>query len=249
MQPVSKINDSILYLLHATNKDYTKFNQLEPSTTSIFNKQFPGVYFSLITKENIDTELLSMGDNLLLFSVELLKQRNYHINIQDMNGIITQYNTYFYWELDEAVHHISIDVKNKKENMENINFKKKTINEVVFHDPIDMKYLCKVIDRSKYIYSIKNILPSEQLKNDIKPNIKLIPFYCYYNENQYTGIFPPPRSSNEWLNMMNNVSKNIICKNEDYKEKYYKRIAYLYENREKQNLNYLYNWKRILYYK
>lgn len=250
------ISNNIYYLLHATDADYTKFTHLKPSGSSIdeLKDQFPGVYFSLITKENIDTELLSLGDTFLLFSVDLLLQNNYHINIRDMNGIINEHNTYFSWELDGAVKHIINDIEHKKciqkanlamqnrdpKRLQKVKplYNERTMNEIVFHDPVDMKYLCKVIDRN--IYPPSYSLPRVQLRNYVEPDFNVKPFYCYYNEFQYTGIFPPLRSSKEWLNMMDLVSGKSI--NDD---EYYDYIKYLYENRDEQHMEYLYNWKRL----
>jgi hypothetical protein len=46
--------DKVLYLLHTTSQFDIKFNELKPSSTDDINHQFPGVYFSIITKNNLD---------------------------------------------------------------------------------------------------------------------------------------------------------------------------------------------------
>ena len=210
----------MLYLLHATDTDYTKISELQPSKTSDseLKHQYPGVFFSLITLENIETEVLFHKKYFLLFSIELLKQKNFHINIQDMNGIINENNTFFYWQLDEALERISIDVRQNK----------KTTNEVVFHDSISMQHLCKIIEND----FIRDSLPKVKLSNNAKIDNEVLPCYCYYNESYYTGINPPKKSSHVWINKMNKLFNTNILDNT-----YYDRVRYLYENRRE----YLYN--------
>jgi len=217
---------TLYYLLHATNEDYTKFDKLKPSGTNDIDirHQYPGVYFTLITKVNFDTETLFTKKYYLLFSLELLKQKNFHINIRDMNGIINENNTFFYWQLNEALDKILLDV----------NENKKTMNEVVFHDSISMKHLCKVIENT-FICNLKNNLPKIEMRNDAKIDTNLLPCYCYYNENFYTGINPPKKSSLEWINKMNSMCYTDLTDD----NKYYERVKYLYENRSEQKLDYL----------
>ena len=40
-------------------------------------------------------------------------------------------------------------------------------------------------------YNLKNNLPRLEMRNDAKLDTNLLPCYCYYNENFYTGINPP----------------------------------------------------------
>ena len=126
--------DDILYLIHSTDNPFNinDITELIPSKLENAEQQFPGVYFSLITKNNIHREPLYSHDNILIFSKKLLEQRNYHINIRDYNGWINESNTYFSWELDKAVNIIN-------------NFENNIGNEVVFHDSISIKYLLSYI--------------------------------------------------------------------------------------------------------
>jgi hypothetical protein len=218
------------YLLHATNEDYTQFYELKTAGISDYEVrvQFPGVFFSLITKDNFETEVLFDKKYYLLFSVELLKQKNYHINIRDMNGIISEHNTLFYWQLNEVHDRIKADIK----------INKRTMNEVVFHDNISMTHLCYVIE-NKFDGNLKNILPKESLinKKDIaKINTDLLPCYCYYNDYFYTGLNPPPKSSPEWISKMNLVYDIDLTNDKEY----YDHVKYIYKNRDKQRLNYLF---------
>ena len=77
------IPDDILYLVHITSKKYKDEDGnliwKELKTRGI--DQHTGCYFSLITKYNRLTEKLFPGTDCLLFSRNLLKQINYHINI------------------------------------------------------------------------------------------------------------------------------------------------------------------------
>ena len=177
--------DDILYLIHSTDKSFNIYdiNELIPSKFENANLQFPGVYFSLITKNNINTEPLFSYKNIFIFSKKLLLQKNFHINIRDYNGWINEYNTFFSWDLDKAVNIIN-------------NFDNSIGNEVVFHDPISIKYLCS------YIKSDPNSnieLPSyiDDL-NIPPPDMSKLPFYCVPFENNYNGIKKLNISSREF---------------------------------------------------
>ena len=85
--------DKVLYLVHTTNNNPQKYTELRKSNN--LNDQFPGVYFSIITTDNINIEELFPNRYIMIFSVNLLKQINYHINIRDYNGFITETNTYY----------------------------------------------------------------------------------------------------------------------------------------------------------
>jgi len=57
-----------------------------------------------ITKDNINIEPVNhFGKYKLIFSKKLLLQKNFHINLTDHNGFISESNTYFNWELDKVV--------------------------------------------------------------------------------------------------------------------------------------------------
>jgi hypothetical protein len=117
--------------------------------SNAWNHQFPGVFFSLITKYNVHKRNLYPGKVSLIFSRRLLEQQNYHYNPSDINGIITPL-TLFSWNLEDA------------------DFRKESIhfirNELVFHNDVDLIYLCKVIEGAKFN------LPKKILDNDEKPN-------------------------------------------------------------------------------
>jgi hypothetical protein len=214
--------DKVLYLLHTTSQFDIKFNELKPSSTDDINHQFPGVYFSIITKNNLEDQELFSNKNLLIFSKRLLEQENYHINIRDYNGFINEKNTYFPWNLNKAI---------KK-----INMKKNTINEIIFHDPISFKYLCLNISVNIDI-DVNKLLPKIEIYNNEEPDKTKIPFYCYPLEDNYSGVNKYKLSSINFYKKMgilcnidtNKTREKII---EDIKDK----MLYYYNNREKQNL-------------
>ena len=205
--------DDILYLLHCTNnKYYFKWDNLNPSKMD--EHQFPGVYFSLITKYNLLNEDIYPANNILIFSKKLLEQQNYHINIQDYNGHINEKNTYYPWNLNEAIKAI------KSEDY-------KKMNEVVFHDPIPFKYLCTAIIEHKISCNINNLLPNFPIFNNEKPDISKIPFYCYPYEMNYTGINKLNLSSKEFY-----IKMAKMCNIETISETREKIIEIIRENME-----------------
>ena len=214
--------DDILYLIHSTDNpfDINDIIELIPSKLENAEEQFPGVFFSLITKNNIHNEPLYLNDNILIFSKKLLEQKNYHINIRDYNGWINETNTFFSWQLDKAVNIIN--------NIDN-----DIGNEVVFHDPISIKYLVS------YIKSGSNKdLPNEINSINIpEPDMTKIPFYCIPYENNYTGIEKLKISSKEFY-----IKMAKMCLIENTQEKTIEEIIELI----KININKFYNNRELL---
>ena len=248
--------EDIYYLVHKTKTDdYKKWLELKPSklktnksNISEADVQFPGVYFSLITENNIDKQQLYSGRYVLIFSCKLLDQKNYHINIHDNNGIISETNTYYPWNIKDAVDKIA-SMTNPK------NKKVRTNNEVVFHDPISMKYCCREIilpsakelahlsdkEYDEYLSNPNSFLPRERICTR-EPDMSKEPFYCYpQDEEDYkednTNIDETLSSSNNFLNIMAKVC-NIDTKLEKTKlvNEIKSKVSYLYNNRNKQNI-------------
>ena len=217
------MNENILYLVYMTDNNITKC--LRKSTEE---DQFPGVYFSLITKYNLKYERLFPAKNCLIFSKKLLEQQNYHINFVDYNGFINESNTYFPWELDKVV---------KKLKSHKGDF----ANEVIFHDNISLDYLCLKITLNDISSNIANIneliLPKYEMYNDTKSNKDILPFYCYAKENEYTGINPKKLSSNSFYKKMA-IMCNIDTKltRDEIIQKINEKIDEFNNNREKQKL-------------
>lgn len=217
--------NKILYLVHVGKNnlvgDKLRVSK-EPDT-------FPGVYFSLITDENIlKEELFPVGKIMHIFSRNLLKQNNWHLNIQDTNGIISEKNTLFPWNTEKEI--VNALKKNK-------------MNEIVFHNDVPLKYLCKTIKVPKNVWGLdKNkLLPKNVIVNKEKPDYSLRPFYIYCDINAYTGIqneFTKP-SSLKWYRMMAQVARIPIDKNDNSKQillKLKKIQKYLFQHREEQDI-------------
>ncbi len=177
--------DAVLYLVHSTNVDPKTISRLEPpSCEHATTHQFPGVFFTLITKHNRGTESIYPGKHVLVFSASLLLQHNFHINIQDHNGFLSEHNTFYPWQLNQAVKALSKSTTHT--------------NEVVFHDAVDVAYMCRAIERPRnsdpnflqYIMNggVNAILPNKRLVGTRHPDMSKIPFYAHAMEHLYTGI-------------------------------------------------------------
>jgi hypothetical protein len=217
--------EDIYYLIHATNNpECILWDELK---TGCFNTddQFPGVYMSVITKNNIKNASIYPGKYIMIFSKILLNQRNYHINARDYNGIIAEKNTYYPWNLREF-----LDCKDKC-----------SMNEIIFHDNIDIKYCLDIINTNYTDY--KDLLPKTSLDfPELLPNISYLPFFCYPFEAMYSGINPLPTSSKEWYIMMSKIADITIddtANIDEIVEKIREKSEYLYMNRDKQKIMYL----------
>lgn len=225
--------EDIYYLIHTTNNpDCINWNELR---TAMFNTddQFPGVYLSIITKNNINSEYIYSGKYIIILSKKLLLQNNYHINFTDYNGIISEKNTYFSWDLDKFI---------SKSN--DLSRENQLRSEVVFHDNISMKYCCGIIGIYKKPSNIKlnNFLPNMPMENEEEPDINTKPFVCYPFEDIYSGSDPLPNSSNRWYKMMSKVCKININPNNtrnDIIENIKDKARELYTNRDEQDITLL----------
>jgi hypothetical protein len=205
--------EDLYYFIHITNDDnFVNWNELQISDIKYVEHQYPGVYLSIVTKYNIDTEHYFYGKYKLLFSKELIKQQNYHINISDHNGIISENNTYLSDNAENALNKINenaIKYKNRL-NLETIDNSSEinidNSNEIVFHDPIPMKYLCKIVYDDEP-------LPRYPLINNVLPDLSLRPFYCYPYEHIYTGI--PKNFKPSSIEFYRNIAYNMCNINED----------------------------------
>ena len=227
--------DKIYYLIHTTNNpdciNWTELRSAEFNT----DDQFPGVYLTIITKDNINKEWIFSDKYIIIISKKILLQKNYHMNLRDYNGIITEKNTYFPWNLDIFISKSTILLPGET----------RLYNEVIFHDNIDMKYCCGIISILKKDRNIQinDFLPKISIENEESPDMTKQPFFCYPFEDIYTGSNPLPRSSNKWYEMMSKVCKiNIDEANntpEDINKKIKDKSNELYNNREEQNINLL----------
>lgn len=263
----TSIPDDVYYLLHNTSSNIKKSLNTLPTCSEAYESQFPGVFFTLITKYNIDKEKLYGGTKYLLFSVKLLEQYNYHINISDQNGTLSEYNTYYPFNLHEALKILKNNAKYKLSYKNPKYYGWANMNEVVFHDNIPMKYCCQIIekptflnetDKNNYFINggIKQYLPRVQLLNDEEPDMSKIPYYSYTMEDKYAGLKMVKNSSINWFRMLAKVANitpldiNKLTKQEliDFLRN---KSTYYCSNRNKQNLklfkDYIDTNKKILY--
>lgn len=211
---------------------------------------FPGVYFSLITKDNVENEILYQGRYVWLFSCELLKQKNYHINLRDHHGILSENNTFYPWNIEKVIERIKLQKTNQTQRHLQLKQTKQGkddymfMNEVVFHDPISMKYNVGCIDTYSLEYHQKynnRFLPREKLTNQALPDLEKLPFLVYPFEEEYRGIYPPRESSLNWFQKMAevcNINPEDMTR-EEILEKIKERMDDLRQHREKQNLSIL----------
>jgi hypothetical protein len=83
----------LLYLVHYTHKDPSKWNELKCYGSS--RDQFPGVYCVLHTLRTSSCKPVYPGKYQVVLPLSLLLRQDYHINIQDHNGIQSEHNTLF----------------------------------------------------------------------------------------------------------------------------------------------------------
>jgi len=228
--------EEIYYLIHTTNNpDCINWTELR---TAPFNTddQFPGLYLTIITKDNINKEFIYPGKYIIILSKKLLLQQNYHMNLRDHNGIVSEKNTFFPWNLDNFI---------SKSNQLLSSDERRPENEIVFHDNIDMKYCCGIISILKKDANIKlnNFLPKISIENEEEPDMTKQPFLCYPFEDIYTGINVFPKSSNKWFEMMSKVCKITIDEANNTPEDIIRNIKdkanELYNNRHEQDINLL----------
>lgn len=216
--------NNVYYLIHRTNYYNDSWTELKPSKIENYEHQFPGVYLSIITKNTIETIKYNCK-YILIFSIKLLKQKNFHINIKDYNGFINENNTYFYWDLNKA--------------LEIINDTNADLNEIIFHDSISMKYLSMIIYSKNDNYIPETLLlPKNILKTDEKADKSKLPFYCYPLEQNYTGVYRLKLSSIDFYKKMllatnyNSIDDSLTLN--QIIELIKKQIVYLFNNRDKQ---------------
>lgn len=218
---------------------------------SNYNDQYPGAYFSLVTKDNYKSEIKRLfdGKDILIFSPELLKQRNYHFNPVDHNGIISE-RTFFPWNIETAIKQLPQLDKFYHGLKSNYGCELPLGNEVVFHDPVPMKYLLARISKNNeinnnkpYINKVLNRLP----KSTVAPDMTKLPFFHNgnFDENKFTGvkagIYPnknKKRSSQSFRTVMEKVKNGFKYKtlrDKRYLQNYEALIMYTCKNKNKDD--------------
>lgn len=214
------------FLIHVTDTDPRKWDtkSILASKNLDSRDQFPGSYFSLVTTYNTNEEIGGNYDPnyVLIFSGELLKQKNYHFNIRDYNGFITEKLTFFPWNIDEGKKLL----KKKDYGLR---------NEIVFHDDVSFNYLLEIVEFKLFSFkTYEKIVP----RPVPQPNLTLLPFYAFCFERYYSGRDPIAESNYVFFVKMAKLCKlKTIPKTSaeivDEIEKVYK---YYYINRSEQNI-------------
>lgn len=129
------VKAGMLYPRVHLGKRSLNFNNVSSSGSSkVTCDEFPGVYFHLLTSDEIGNKFM-FEDVHFIFSKVLLKQRNYHVNFVDQNGQVNE-NTVVKSRL------MDLDVLESLQND----------NEIVFHDPISLKALQAIYVTKKSSY-------------------------------------------------------------------------------------------------
>lgn len=186
--------DDILYLVHFTNINPFYWTSIKASGFDL--GQFPGAYFTLVTKYNVNTEKYFPGRFGIYVSKEILKQKNFHVNIRDYNGFISERNTFFYWNLLDSVR----TIKNVHEGTSSEEFSSERSNEVVFHDDVSIDFFTKITMDGKTVKVFENSKHADYTK---------LPFYVFPFEDQYSGGDPMKRSSYDFFQKMGRLA-NLI---------------------------------------
>lgn len=121
-----------------------------------FTHEFPGVCMKLCI-EDIIKEYPCMDVIELLFGVELLDQHNYHINLYDNKGYISENLTYSKFNIDKLP-----DISKLYDNNYDM---ESHYNEIVFHDKISIKLLTGIFCNNEGVYN--------EIKSIIKYNTKI----------------------------------------------------------------------------
>lgn len=230
-----------------------------------FADEFPGIYMSPITEREIEKKPSYFGPIIFCFSNKILQQKNYHINITDNNGFITESITYFPHNIDTLPNITDVEKYYKQ------HYDSYVSGEIVFHDKININLICEIwcLNLETFNNIINNI--PKKLKNAIKIKIskkntnikcnidekyldlKSLPFFINidYNRSGYYMLLYPYKSKKhssmshyKKILRIANIDETIINKlttpklmdNYLIKNKLY---TFFHNNRDKQNLSIL----------
>jgi hypothetical protein len=140
-------------------RENKSFTQVSSETTSrqITNEEFPGVFASLLLRQNIGYEYNVVDDSniYLIFSKVLLKQKNYHLRSSDNNGILDE-DAYGREYIDTAIKAMKKKLKSGGEHYTYM----LSDNEIVFHNPISLAALQAIVATNDEVYTkLKKTLP------------------------------------------------------------------------------------------
>lgn len=143
----------------------------ETSYYEVSTGGFPGIYLSL-THKSLDELRKRAGEKgcLLIFPLELMNQKNWHLNLQDRNG-------YFYSDTITSDEVYAIPRAVTLVEARGIE------NEVVFHDRISLSNLVDVLGMPV------SWRPSAPIGLEL--DLETLPCYIYYSGRSYSGFKYP----------------------------------------------------------
>lgn len=231
-----------------------------------YGEEFPGIFMNYITENDVHDSIRYWGDIMLVFSKKLLNQNNYHINIIDNNGYISENLTFFKFNIDK--------MPNQKDV---VDFYEKIYmdypgNEIVFHDKIHISSLCEIwVDKKENYHKLIKQIPKKYINlvkikrkypksvkcpNKIKIDTESLPFLLsldFMKSSYFKAYYPyknKTTSSKTFYKKMchlANITDKEIQKydltNPKKLNKYLiknKLYSYFYKNRDNQNLSVLY---------
>lgn len=182
------IPPSFLFLVHMSTSDprtWTdrtlnrsakhNFDTVSKNLTPLEYTQFPGVYMTLVTTANLDTVQFYPGAYMLIFSLDLLRQRNWHCNVQDMSGWLGEAVTFFPHQ--QAIIENQIRIQSTR----GVSKTGRSFNEVVIHDSVPLDpFLCHVIVGSTEVHTREMRKIGRQLLNvDASRLNPALPLVCF----------------------------------------------------------------------
>jgi hypothetical protein len=242
----TRIPSQFLYLVHVTDTNPARFSprSLSPGGSP---DDFPGaVFLTLVTRDNFRDLYLFTPPNappifVLIFALDLLKQRNWHINLQDQKGTIGEHTTFFPWQQDEIANQIKVASSVGQ-----------TLNEVVFHDPVPLEpFLVRTIQwpgtlpytletRRQALQSIPRQevgLPLSQLNN--APPLYCLPTFSAemegYEGNKQEFLLEYPGSSMRWKQ----ATLDTCLANNVYNDPVFRPLAEMVVTREGKDATFL----------
>lgn len=169
--------DRVLYLVRVVSAGvYAALMRVPPAERVLTSTlgympmlEFPGVCATLVTQNTVAhaPPTLYPGDYILLLSGALLCQHNWHLNINDDCGHMSDRNTVFPWQLERFLRRDGLRAAAARLRDDFIG------NEVVFHDPLPWSQVVRVLDRHNFR------LPRHALCAHTPPDTSLRPAYVH----------------------------------------------------------------------
>lgn len=253
--------DDVLYLVHVTNSNPNEWTNkklkaadflIQDESESVRIDQFPGVFLSIVTRQNeSDPGLYPGGNYKMYFSKNLLKQNNFHINMGDFQGIVAQNMTYYPWQLSTALNSIKRFAEEKTQEDTEFKMKFQIVEgknsvEVVFHDDVlfDSLFKIEVLDDNDTTTPPKIIYENPSALN-FREDVTKLPFFVFPFEKYYESLElyenKIPRSDLSFFRAMGRLA-NLEIKDTDTIEMIVNALLNgvsetMYRNRRLQNLD------------